>query len=286
MRFRPLTVASLALTLALFAACSKQNGSGQGGDLHEGPDVSPTAAPGVAWRYAYEFQLPDDAIEAVQEAHASECEALGVSRCRITGLRYSVSNDNAVSAMLEVKLAPELARQFGKQATGDVRKAGGRLSNTEFSGEDVGPVLSQAARNKSDAQTQVSGIQKQLANRSLNDGERAQLQSQLDQLRSQAWVNQAASDAAQERLASTPMTFNYYGKGGITGFAGRNPLMDAVRSFVGSLVTMISFVLQALAVLLPWLLLLGLVILIARSRPGRALARFVAPRRHLEDQES
>jgi len=99
-------------------------------------------------------------------------------------------------------------------------------------------------------------------------------------------VNHAASDAAQERLASTPMTFNYYGKGGITGFAGRNPLMDAVRSFVGSLVTMISFVLQALAVLLPWLLLLGLVILIARSRPGRALARFVAPRRHLEDEES
>lgn len=286
MRSRPLTVASLALTLALFAACSKQNGSGQSGDLHEAPDVSPTAAQGVAWRYAYEFQLPDDAIEAVQEAHASECEALGVSRCRITGLRYSVSNDNAVSAMLEVKLAPELARQFGKQATGNVRKAGGRLSNTEFSGEDVGPVLSEAARNKSDAQTQVSDIQKQLANRSLKDAERAQLQSQLDQLRSQASVNQAGSDAAQERLASTPMTFNYYGKGGNTGFAGRNPLMDAVRSFVGSLVTMISFVLQAMAVLLPWLLLLGLVILIARSRPGRALARFVAPRRDHEDQES
>ena len=286
MRSRPLTVASLALTLALFAACSKQNGSGQSGDLHEAPDVSPTAAPGVAWRYAYEFQLPDDAIEAVQEAHASECEALGVSRCRITGLRYSVSNDNAVSAMLEVKLAPELARQFGKQATGNVRKAGGRLSNTEFSGEDVGPVLSEAARNKSDAQTQVSDIQKQLANRSLKDAERAQLQSQLDQLRSQASVNQAGSDAAQERLASTPMTFNYYGKGGNTGFAGRNPLMDAVRSFVGSLVTMISFVLQAMAVLLPWLLLLGLVILIARSRPGHALARFVAPRRDHEDQES
>ena len=146
MRSRPLTVASLALTLALFAACSKQNGSGQSGDLHEAPDVSPTAAQGVAWRYAYEFQLPDDAIEAVQEAHASECEALGVSRCRITGLRYSVSNDNAVSAMLEVKLAPELARQFGKQATGNVRKAGGRLSNTEFSGEEVGPAAPKSTR--------------------------------------------------------------------------------------------------------------------------------------------
>jgi Flp pilus assembly protein TadB len=188
--------------------------------------------------------------------------------------------------MLQVKLAPEIARQFGKQATGDVRKAGGRLSNTEFSGEDTAPVLTQATRNKSDLETRISDIQKQLANRSLKDAERAQLQSQLDQLRSQLSENQSAVEATQERLANTPMTFNYYGKGGILGFAGRNPVMDAARSFVSSLVTMISVVLQALAFLLPWVLLLILIILLVRWRPVRAAGRFLFPRSGPDSDET
>jgi hypothetical protein len=255
-------------------------------DVSEAPNVSPSAAPGVAWRYAYDFQLPDDAIQGVQETHASECEAMGLARCRITGLRYSVTDDNAVSAMLEVKLAPDIARQFGKQATADVRKAGGRLSNTEFSGEDTGPTLSEATRTQSDLQSRMTEIERQLANRSLKDAERAQLQSQLDQLKSQLAETHSTVAETQAKLASTPMTFNYYGKGGINGFAGRNPVRDAARSFVASLVTMITFLLQVLAVLLPWAILLLAIYLAARSRPARAIGRFFSRRSDADTGES
>lgn len=274
MQSRPIGVASLVVALLLCSSCSSNEGSTETEALHETPDVSPTAAAGVAWRYAYDFQLPDEVIERVQEQHASECEALGVTRCRITGLRYTVSDDDAVSAMLEVKLAPDIARRFGKQATTDVRKAGGRLSNTEFAGEDTGPVLSETARNQRDLQAQIADIEKQLANPSLKDSERAQLQSQLGELRSRLSEARSSIAETQEKLASTPMTFNYYGKGGITGFAGRNPVMDAVRSFVASLVTMITFVLQVLAILLPWAALLTLLVLGARTKFGRAIGRF------------
>jgi hypothetical protein len=262
-------------TLAI-AGCSQGGGPRRAEDVHETPNVSPTAAPGVAWRYAYDFQLPDDAIEAAQETHASECEALGVARCRVTGLRYSVTDDNAVSAMLEVKLAPEIARQFGKNATADVRKAGGRLSNTEFSGEDTAPALSQTARSQSDLKSRITDLEKQLANRSSRDAERAQLQSRLDELKSQLAEVQSGAAETQEKLASTPMTFNYYGKGGITGFAGRNPAMEAVKSFVASMVMMITLVLQFLAVVLPWAILFFLLFLFWRSRGGKAARRFFA----------
>jgi hypothetical protein len=282
---RPIRVASLAIALALCASCSQKEQQGaprKAEDVSETPNVSPSAAPGVAWRYAYDFQLPDDAIQGAQETHASECEALGLARCRITGLRYSVTDDNAVSAMLEVKLAPDIARQFGKQATADVRKVGGRLSNTEFSGEDTGPALSEATRTEGDLQSRMTEIEKQLANRSLKDVERAQLQSQLDQLKSQLAETHSAVAETQEKLASTPMTFNYYGKGGINGFAGRN----AARSFVASLVTMITFVLQVLAVLLPWVILLLVIYLAGRSRPARAIGRFFKRRPDSDTEES
>ncbi|MEO8175414.1 MAG: hypothetical protein ABI626_01990 [Sphingomicrobium sp.] len=273
----------LIATLLMAGGCSRAE-QDAARDVHESPAVSPTAAPGVAWRYAYQFELPDEAIAVVQEAHAAKCEALGVARCRITGLQYSVNNDNAVLASLEVKLAPDLARQFGKDATAEVTKADGRLSHTEFSGEDTAPASTEAARMESEAARRIADIEKQLGNRVLKDGERAQLQQQLSDLRAQVAQAQSSAQATQERLASTPMAFNYYGKGGISGFAGHNPVMDAARSFVSSLVTMVTIVLQVIAVLLPWALLGWLFILLFGSRPGRAARRWLARRKDESEQ--
>lgn len=268
----------------LTAACSQGSGPEEAHDVSEAPDVSPTAAPGVAFRYSYMFELPDEAIASVQEKHASRCEALGVGRCRITGLNYSLDNDDAVSASLSVKLAPEIARQFGKEATGDVKEADGRLSSTRFTGEDTEPVTTAASRQQADVQTRIADIERQLASAS-RDAERAQLQSQLNDLRSQLSQTQAAIAGARAQVASTPMTFNYYGRGGISGFR-TNPVREAARLFVSSLVTMITFVLRALAVLLPWAALLALLVLIARSRVGRSIGRLFMPKRDAaEDNE-
>ena len=98
---RPIFLSSLATVLLICSSCSKQGGQEESREKFDTPDVAPTAAPGVAWKYAYDFQLPDSTIDRVQEQHASECEGLGITRCRITGLRYTVNDDNAVSAMLE-----------------------------------------------------------------------------------------------------------------------------------------------------------------------------------------
>jgi hypothetical protein len=268
-------------------ACSSNNPrqtSDSQGLTEEAPNVSPTAAPGVAFRYLYAFELPDEAISAVQEKHAARCESLGVSRCRITGLNYTVNTDNAVSGSLTVKLAPDVARQFGKDATADVRAADGRLSSTEFTGEDTEPVTTEAGRQQSDIQMRIADIEKQLAATS-KDNERAQLQSQLNELRSQASQAQATIAGAKAQLASTPMTFNYYGRGGITGFR-TNPIRESGRLFVSSVVTMIDVVLRLLAVLLPWLALIAVIVLLARSRVGRGIWRFFTPKaRYSEDNE-
>lgn len=240
--------------------------------LATSPNVSPTGAPGVAFRYAYFFELPDEKIAAVQETHAARCEAMGVSRCRITGLQYRVEDSDAVYGRLQVKLAPGIARQFGKEAVTDVRQANGRLTNTEFTGEDTEPTTTAATSRQSDLQTRIADVEKQLAQATAG-AERAQLQTQLNELRSQAAEARETIAGAQQLLAGTPMTFNYYGRGGISGFRS-NPVHEAARSFVSSLVMMITVVLQVLAVAFPWAILLALIIVALRSRPGRAITRY------------
>ena len=266
-----------AAVVAILAGCSGPTGpSREASDVQEEPNISPTAAPGVAWRYSYNYQLRDEVISRVQEAHASACEALGTAKCRITGLSYSVGEDEAVSAMLQVKLAPEIARHFGKAATGQVASAGGKLLSTQFTGEDVTPVTSDAARKQQDISSQIADLESQLA-RATSADERNALNARLSELRAQLSHARSTIAEASEKLASTPMTFNYYGRGGIAGFR-TNPVEDAVRSFVSSLVTMVTVVLQVFAVLLPWALLLALLVVLARTGPGRAVRKFFAPR--------
>lgn len=265
----------------LVVACSQQQSASDNSRQESttditAPDISPTAAPSVAWRYNYDFQLPDEAIAKIQEAHASACEKMGITRCRITGLTFNQGDDKAVSGTLEVKLAPEIARQFGKDATGEVAKADGRLLSTRFVGEDVAPTTAAANREQEELRTRIADLERQLST-AKSGTERAQLSAQLEELRNRVASARGTIAEATERLASTPMTFNYYGRGGIAGFA-QNPVREAARSFVSSLVTMITVVLQATALLLPWALLIGLLVFLIRSRFGRAVRRFLTPR--------
>lgn len=272
--------AATILLASLLAACS-----GQGEDASQSdsvteessigsPDIAPSAAPGVAFTYAYDFRLDDGRIAVAQEAHAAACEKLGLARCRITGLKYTIGEDEQVTAMLAVKLDPVIARQFGKQSADTIETAGGRLVNAEFSGEDEGSAIRTATTERREIEARIAEIEKRLSTLGAGDRERTALQEQLDELRSSLSGKTQAIAASEERLADTPMTFNYYGKGGVPGFRGVNPLAEAWQMFVTSAVTMISFLLQAVGALLPWALLLLLILFAARSRYAAAIARW------------
>lgn len=274
-----LGTATIALAACL-SSCSKREEGGPEGIVAQeepaSPDISPTAAPGVAFSYGYNFKLDDQRISALQETHAAACESLGISRCRITGLRYSIDENEQVSAMLQVKLEPKIARQFGKNAVADVEKVGGKLVNAEFSGEDEGTAIRTASAEKSDFEARIADIERRLAGLKPGDRERTELQQQLDELRSQLATARQQIATSSERLANTPMTFNYYGKGGVPGFGGENPVAEAWRLMIASGVTLISFVLKGLALLLPWAVLLALLLAAYRSRFGRAVRRWWA----------
>lgn len=238
------------------------------------PDIAPSAAPGVAFSYGYDFKVDDRRISGLQETHAAACEKLGIARCRITGLRYSVGENEQVSAMLQVKLDPTIARQFGKGAVANVEHVGGKLVNAEFSGEDEGSTIRTTAAQRSDIETRIAEIERRLNGLKPGDRERTELQQQLDELRRQASEARQRIAASEERLANTPMTFNYYGKGGVPGFGGENPIAEAWRLMVSSAVTLVSLLLKFVAVALPWAVLLALLVALYRSRVGRAARRW------------
>ena len=233
-----------------------------------GPNVSVTAAPGVAFNYRYAYRLPNLRISAAQEAHATMCERLGVARCRITGMRYSLVNERDVSASLELKLDPAIARNFGKNATKVITDAEGMLVDQEITGVDAGSSIERANRGRAQLQDELDRVNRELARSGLSNVVRDRLLSEAAALKSQIQALGEQKAADEESLAKTPMAF-YYGSGkSIPGFDEPTPLKDAFKRAGYNFLSAIGFLVIAIATLLPWLLIIaGLVWAYRRFRP-------------------
>lgn len=229
------------------------------------PNIGPSAAPGVAFNYRYAFRLPGERVAAVQEQHAQACERLGLARCRITGMRYRLLNDQDIEGMLAFKLDPAIARQFGKAGVEAVSRAEGMLVDSEISGVDAGSAIQAANRTDAQLSDDLRRIEAQLARAGLQSEERARLQSEAQQLRIMIRSNRASREDQQESLATTPMVFQYGSGDLVPGFDTRSPIQNAVRHagdrFLDSLAALFLIVLT----LLPWALLALLVFWIFRK---------------------
>lgn len=222
------------------------------------PGVGPTAAPGVAFNYRYAFRLPAENIGRVQEEHAQACEKLGVEHCRITAMTYTDDGDRHVEAQLAFKLDPALARRFGRDGIAAVEKAEGDLLQAAITGTDVGSEIEAAARGQAQQADEIRRLEQQLARPGLSSAERVELQQQLQSLREAVRSGQAEQTGRRQKLASTPVVFDY--RAGKTGTRLERAVADAGDNFVGASTTL----LVVLVTLLPWIAALLLIWLLWR----------------------
>jgi hypothetical protein len=213
------------------------------------PGIAPTSAPGVAFNYRYAFRLPGERISAVQEQHAAACEKLGLDRCRITGMRYRLVNEDDVEAMLAFKLDPAIARQFGKDGIGLVTRSEGMLVDSEISGEDAGSEIAAATRSEARYREDLERIEGQLAGGGLKSAERAEL------LRESIRAVRANRADRQESLAKTPVIFNYGSGDLVPGFDDRSPIQSALERAGENFISGLAALLVIGLTLLPWALL-------------------------------
>ena len=229
-----------------------------------GPNVSVTAAPGVAFDYRYAFRLANARIAAAQETHAGMCEKLGVARCRITGMRYSLVNERDVSASLELKLDPAIARQFGKDAAKVVTDAEGMLVDEQITGVDAGSSIERANRNRAELQDDLDRVNHELGRSGLSSVVRDRLLSEAASLREQIRALGEQKKADEDSLAKTPMVF-YYGSGkAIPGFDEPQPLTYAFDRAGYNFLSAIGLLIIAVATLLPWILIAALAVWMVR----------------------
>lgn len=272
----------------LLAGCSAQQepdrGESASGAMEErvapAPGIAVTAAPGVAFTYRYDFRLPPARISAAQERHAQACEKLGVARCRITGMRYTLHGGDRVDAMLAFKLDPTLARGFGREGIAAIEAADGMLVNAEITGIDAAAAIDRLEGERDRTAQDRTRIDAELAKPGLGAAARAELLRQRAAL--DAGVRQATDAIAGQRdsLATTPVTFDYESGEAIRSFDPRSPFAEAADTAIASAQWTLAAALGFVALLGPPALLVALLALLwfrlrrhlprLRPKPGDA----------------
>lgn len=234
------------------------------------PGIAVTSAPGVAFAFNYAFRLPSDSIAKTQEAHAQACEKLGLTRCRITGMRYRLIGENNIEAMLAFKLDPTIARAFGKDAIAAVDAAKGKLVDAEVNGTDAGAKIRGLDVQRSRGEDAVRRIDTQLAQGSIKGAERAELQRQRVDLTQSLGATKDDARAQEASLATTPMVFTYGSGAAVRGFDPSAPLTSAADTAIGSVQVTLAILLGAIALLgPPGLVVLAAALVWRRFRPAR-----------------
>jgi hypothetical protein len=213
----------------------------------------------------------------VQEQHAQACERLGLARCRITGMRYRLVNEQDIEGMLAFKLDPALARQFGRVGIEAVSRAEGMLVDSETSGHDAGSAIKAANRTDAQLSDDLRRIEAQLGRAGLHSEERARLQSEAEQFRTMIRSTRASREQQQETLATTPMVFQYGSGDLVPGFDTRSPMSSAFKQAWENIVNSLAAMFLILLTILPWALLARLVFWIFRQVKRRLPPSDLAP---------
>jgi hypothetical protein len=215
-----------------------------------GSGAIPVGMPQVAYRYAYGFRLPSDAIKPLQERHADMCEAKGPDVCRIISMDQAENEGDYAYGSLTLAVRARDARTFGKELASASGKVDGELVSSSIEGEDLSKrIVDTEARLR--ARTVLRDrLMDVLRNRrgtvsELVAAERgvAQVNEEIDQ--AQSWLAEMRG-----RVAYSNMTVSYEsGKPATGGFA--EPVRSAWNSLGGIFGTMLSVLMVLLAVALP-----------------------------------
>jgi hypothetical protein len=196
----------------------------------------------IAYGFTYRFALPGAAVGQAQDRHIALCDQLGPARCRMLEMHRSAGASNT-GGSLRFAVAAGDARRFGSALAAPVVRLGGELTARDFEAEDV-------------------------------SGQQAEAQAKVAEKNDVA--NRSALSSVRDRIALSTIWIYYDGK---TGFGEQ--IGDAFAAGGETLTSSVVALIYFLAAAVPWVVVLGLMFLVARAISRRL--RRTRPDRHAVD---
>ena len=217
------------------------------------PDI-PAAAPKIAYVYSYGFRVDREEIAPLQQRHADMCAELGPLTCQVRSLEQNGAEDDYGYGQLELSVAADKARDFGRELAAAVESEGGNQISSSIDGEDLSKQIVDTEARLRSREVLRDRLMEVLRTRQgsvqeLVEAERgvAQVNEEIDQARS--WLQEMRGRVAYSRI-----TVTYQSEG-----AGPGGFFEPIRKSIGAIGPVAGNVIGGLILLLTVFLPIGLV---------------------------
>jgi hypothetical protein len=231
------------------------------------PTAPGTPPGGVLLAYAYTFGLeaPAQQVQPLMRKHADECNKAGANLCQVLGSSTNSNGENYVNAELQIRAEPRWLATFKGKLEGDAKGVGGALKSDSVTTEDLTRAIVDTEARLRAKRTLRDRLQNLLASRpgklsDLLDVERelANVQGEIDSTESNLAV-------MRTRVSMSVATLNYSSADAPLTDRTFEPIKQALTNFMRIFAEVIGFMITAIAVIVPWVLLLWLVVWLLRG---------------------
>jgi hypothetical protein len=259
--------AAFFLAVALLAGCKKADPAG-GRAAYDVAEEAPAAEaaggsagaikvaiPQIAYSYSFSYELPEDRIAKVQADHIVLCDRLGLAHCHVLSMKNGTSGGEATDSALKLSVDARMARSFSTKLAAIVGGEGGKQDESSITAEDLSKQVVDTEAHLRAKQVLADRLMTLLKTRNgpvadLVAAERSvsEVQEEIDT--AQSWLAEARG-----RVDMSSIEISYRSGGMATGFFA--PLSKSVTTMGGFLGRSLSVIITGLAILLPWVLLIG-----------------------------
>ena len=216
---------------------------------------NPSSQSFLAYRYNYGFSLPAKSVAATAKSHAQICLEAGPNKCQVLNSSTSAYNKDQVSANLSLRAEPNWLDSFKSEIQSSVEAAKGDMTNNSVSAEDLTrQILDTDARLK--AQTTLRDrLQRLLATRDAKLNDLLALERELARVQSQIESATTTLNVLRKRVSMSGVNINYQSQSVAVSQSALSPIGRALKGFVGGFSRGLADVINFLAAVLPWLIL-------------------------------
>ena len=226
------------------------------------PAAPSVALPQIAYTYDYTLELPAKAVVPLFERHRAACEAAGPARCQIIGAETETVARTDTRATLTLRAETRWLAAFRAGLAGSAEAADGRLAAT--ASEDLGRQLSDSGARLRALTTLRDRLQQLLATRTGKLGELLEIERELARVEGEIDATRSALADMSGRVSLPKATIVYRpdsltvasADGGQAGLAGSLYNVGSTSLFV---------LLNFLAAVLPWLVILVPLVWVVRT---------------------
>lgn len=216
---------------------------------------NPVSQSFLAYRYTYGFSLPAKAVAGTAKSHAQICLDAGPAKCQLLSSNTNARSADYVNAYVNLRAEPNWLKRFTADIQSSIEAAKGEMTESGVTAQDLTrSILDTDARLKAQKalRTRLEGL---LETRNAELPDLLSLERELARVQGEIESATSTLNVLRKRVSMSEVNINYQSQQVAISGSTMGPIARSMKNFFGTVAYSLSLVIDFIAAILPWLIL-------------------------------